>query len=572
MKALKALAWSTAVLAGITAYIAVILASNLSEPRFLWLLSLALLFAVISKLFFNQLAYHRLIDKLRSQWGVKQLDRKHDFSKIRRLLSVFPYSPSTFLVDDRTWQDLDMDHIYRRMDRTITFYGQQRLYQLLRNPLFDNHDLTKRAARIELFQNNPYLREKVQVMLSKIGDDDHTGLVDLLWDPSPIWYSRFHWGLSLMFFIALLSPLIFLVSITHGVLSILAIFIINSFIYYKVHKRISSNFLSIRMLAKLIHWGGKISTVQAPQLNEILIELKTAVNRVHSFLNVTSGIRIGVVNPADPILDALLQYINIYFLLEVKGFYRAVKMINEHRTSFQEIFTIIGEIDACLAVASYRDSLQYCCQPQFVEDELQGCSLYHPLLETPVANTITIGDKGILITGSNMSGKSTFLRTVGLNALCGQTIYTCFAKDYRAPFVKVLTTIGRSDNIIEGKSYYLEEAKSILRIIQATEQDENVKSLVILDEIYRGTNSEERIHAGYNVLKYLAKNNCFVLVATHDLELTQMLEKYYVNYHFREQIGDYGLEFDYRLNPGPSQTRNAIALLKILGYPQEITK
>jgi len=94
---------------------------------------------------------------------------------------------------------------------------------------------------------------------------------------------------------------------------------------------------------------------------------------------------------------------------------------------------------------------------------------------------------------------------------------------------------------------------------------------VILDELYRGTNSEERIFAARRVLEYLIRRNALVLAATHDLELTSLLAKEYTSLHFSERVGALGLEFDYKLKEGPATTRNAVALLRHLGYPKEIT-
>ena len=96
-------------------------------------------------------------------------------------------------------------------------------------------------------------------------------------------------------------------------------------------------------------------------------------------------------------------------------------------------------------------------------------------------------------------------------------------------------------------------------------------TLAIFDELYRGTNSEERIFAARQVLEYLVQRNVLVLAATHDLELTELLQETYDSWHFSEKVGELGLEFDYKLKKGPALTRNAIALLRHLGYPQEIT-
>ena len=110
---------------------------------------------------------------------------------------------------------------------------------------------------------------------------------------------------------------------------------------------------------------------------------------------------------------------------------------------------------------------------------------------------------------------------------------------------------------------------SVLRVIEVV--DDGAATLVIFDELYRGTNSEERIFAAQRVLEYLVRRNALVFVATHDLELTGLLADSYTSFHFSERVGPLGLEFDYKLKEGPATTRNAIALLRYLGYPEEIT-
>ncbi len=126
-------------------------------------------------------------------------------------------------------------------------------------------------------------------------------------------------------------------------------------------------------------------------------------------------------------------YPNIFFLSEVRGFYRSLRLIQRNREALQKLFLTVGEVDALLSVASYRTSLDYFCEPEFTGE--QGFELedaYHPLLAEPVPNSIDLSVRGILISGGSMSGKSTFLRAVGLNVLLAQSIVTCHARVYRA--------------------------------------------------------------------------------------------------------------------------------------------
>ncbi|MGL4452676.1 MAG: MutS-related protein, partial [Sarcina sp.] len=140
---------------------------------------------------------------------------------------------------------------------------------------------------------------------------------------------------------------------------------------------------------------------------------------------------------------------------------------------------------------------------------------------------------------------------------------------YKAPFLNVVTSISPEDDINTGKSYYLAEAESMLRILNAL--DGKYKVFCAIDEIFRGTNPVERIAASEEILKYVQKRNSISIVATHDRELTDILVKTHNFYHFSEKVSESkGLSFDYKLKSGILTTRNAIKLLKFVGYPDEI--
>jgi DNA mismatch repair ATPase MutS len=198
----------------------------------------------------------------------------------------------------------------------------------------------------------------------------------------------------------------------------------------------------------------------------------------------------------------------------------------------------------------------------------------HPLIDEAVPNDISLAaGRGVIVTGSNMSGKSTFLRTVGVNIVLAQTVHTCLTSSYRAPVLDVQSCIGRSDDLLAGKSYYLVEVEQVIARLRASEG--SAQHLFILDELFRGTNAVERIAAGEAVLRELLVANGspkphFVFAATHDAELVGMLDDLYSPFHFADRMSDEGLVFEYRLQPGPATTRNAIALLASRGAPASV--
>jgi DNA mismatch repair ATPase MutS len=173
-----------------------------------------------------------------------------------------------------------------------------------------------------------------------------------------------------------------------------------------------------------------------------------------------------------------------------------------------------------------------------------------------------------------MSGKSTFLRTVGVNAVLAQTIHTCLAGQYRAPVFHVRSYIGRADDLLAGKSYYIVEVEALLELVRAS--GDTAPHLFLLDELFRGTNAVERIAAGEAVLGELlqarkdASKLHIVLAATHDGELVDLVSGTFEAYHFGDSVGPDGLMFDHRLQHGPATTRNAVALLRLHGAPETL--
>ena len=194
--------------------------------------------------------------------------------------------------------------------------------------------------------------------------------------------------------------------------------------------------------------------------------------------------------------------------------------------------------------------------------------MYHPLIRNCVSNSINTEEKSVLLTGSNMSGKTSFIRTLGINAVTGLTLNTCFAKSFLLPRVGISTAIRISDDLLNDKSYYFEEVLTILDMIQAGKSGK--KHLLLLDEIYKGTNTIERISAGKAVLSYLADSGNIVFVSTHDIELADLLSAEYSLYHFSERVNDKSVDFDYKLKKGKLTNRNAIKILAINNYPESV--
>ena len=246
--------------------------------------------------------------------------------------------------------------------------------------------------------------------------------------------------------------------------------------------------------------------------------------------------------------------------------------VRGRQAQVDRLITILGRLDAAVSIASWRRSLPVYCRPVFEEGAAgpEAEAIYHPLLAEPVSNSLRT-DRPVLLTGSNASGKSTFLKAMALGALLGQTLRTVPAASYKADMYQIYSSMALRDDLQGGESYFIVEIRSLKRILDAAEAGGR-PVLCFIDEVLRGTNTVERIAASAEILGHFADRGVTCFAATHDIELTGLLQDRFENYHFQEDIEDGRVVFHYRLLPGPSDTRNAIRLLETLGYDAALTE
>jgi hypothetical protein len=203
-------------------------------------------------------------------------------------------------------------------------------------------------------------------------------------------------------------------------------------------------------------------------------------------------------------------------------------------------------------------------------------SLGHPLLkpESKVCNDFELYEdqRIVILTGSNMAGKSTFLRTVGVNLALAYAGAPVNAASMQTSLFRLFTCIKVSDSVQDGLSYFYAEVKRLQALLAATEVDDELPVLFLIDEIFRGTNSRERLIGSRSYIRSLSQLRTVGLIATHDLELIKLADeiKGVTNYHFREEVLDSRMVFDYRLRRGPCPTTNALKIMRLEGLPVEV--
>ncbi len=199
--------------------------------------------------------------------------------------------------------------------------------------------------------------------------------------------------------------------------------------------------------------------------------------------------------------------------------------------------------------------------------------LGHPLLPTKtcVANDVHLTELGAihLITGSNMSGKSTFLRTIGINLCLAQAGAPVCAGSLEWTWSRLACCIRVDDSLDAGLSFFYAEVKRLKTILTATKEIPAPPVLFLIDEIFKGTNNRERLIGSQAYITELSQGNGFGLVSTHDLELADLerIVPRLINAHFQETVSAGSLEFDYRLRPGPCPTTNALRIMELEGLP-----
>jgi DNA mismatch repair ATPase MutS len=205
---------------------------------------------------------------------------------------------------------------------------------------------------------------------------------------------------------------------------------------------------------------------------------------------------------------------------------------------------------------------------------LEADSVSHPLLPaTAVPNDVRLGGGGphlLLVSGSNMSGKSTLLRTVGLNAVLAQAGAPVRAARFRMSPLRIGATLRIQDSLQAGKSRFFAEITRISEVVLLTDQRRHDRggTLFLFDELLAGTNSHDRLAGATGILTGLLERGAIGLATTHDLALTAMVEGFgdrAVNVHFEDRFEHGTLTFDYRLKPGVVRTSNALALMRAVG-------
>ncbi|MBP3942263.1 DNA mismatch repair protein MutS [Sphingobacteriaceae bacterium WQ 2009] len=307
--------------------------------------------------------------------------------------------------------------------------------------------------------------------------------------------------------------------------------------------------------------------------NQALIQ-RLAVTKEGILLSTAFKSLANLINKLDARNNMLVgSLLNIFLLWDFRQVMAIAKWKEDYQENILEALDVIAEFEALLSLATYRRNHPTWVHPELLDDPLtagiEAADLGHPLLaaENMVVNSYTSSGHTIaLITGSNMAGKSTFLRTVGINAVLAYAGAVVCAQRFRLPIYKLISYMRIKDDLKESTSTFKAELDRMRFILQTVEHEE--ASFFLIDEMLRGTNSVDKYLGSRAIIKKLIQQHGKGMVATHDLQLASLAEEYPTavrNYHFDIQVSEGEMKFDYLLKQGECKVFNASMLLKGIG-------
>ncbi len=501
----------------------------------------------------------RLLAQLREGWGkpgTKDGWLADRYFELARAESVSRY------VDDRTWVDLEFPSVFANMDTTVTQVGRQYLFRQMRTYLDDSQLLLDNYELYETFRANTSLREATLLKLAYLQSDSSASIIDcILGKPLENLKHRY---LIFAWSVASLAALTAVLASTVPGLFLLPFVLVNAVAVLWLAPRLFNDTDTLKACYRLLRVADGLSDLHTDVPIHQLAELRrTRADRVRF----RRALKWFALSQENLVFGSLGIWLNFLCLGELVAYVLTVEKFRKVRGELLSTFDSVGSLDAAIAISSFLERTGTYCKPDTDEGALIDITDgYHPLLADPVPNSVTLRNSSALICGSNMAGKTTFIKMIGTNIVLGQTLGFCLASHATIPRFMVMACI-RSDHSIEsGKSHYFVQIEAVLSFL--SNADSNARQVFVIDELLSGTNTIERIAWAKAILSALSEH-APVLVTTHDVELQTLLSENFDLFHFSEDPDIEGF-FDYKVRKGLCNERNAIRLLDRIGFPEGV--
>ena len=496
-------------------------------------------------------------------WLTKRLPLKVSDSIIRK---VFPIEETH--IDEQTSKDLLLNEYFNRIDKSITRPGRNTLFYLLHAPKKTEKEIADRASFIEMVKGNELFCKGVEKILFRTRDDGEHSVDAIMLNDTTVLLNRFKklflFGLFLL--LVVLIPILLPKVALFSVVAFLIISFINFTRYYKIF------YTYIPSLIKLSnHYKAAKNIMKAAGKHGIehvyMENLSESIKKLEKLMPLIGVLQAGSLLSTDP-FGLLLFWVKTIFCIDLIVYNRVIGIFKDDYGKIAEFYFNYGLIDALLSVKKELESGSCMSRTEFgTENRIELEQVYHPLLDEPVKNDLRIEDN-IILTGSNMSGKSTLLRTIGINCILSQVFGYNYSDSSLMPVLNVKTIINKHDDMKYGESFYYYEASRISKMINRS--GEGI-SLFLVDELLSGTNSIERISASIAIISYLNKiKSIKFVIATHDISIAEKQIDNCECYYLADTIIDNKMTFNYKLKKGIIKTTNAIKMLESVGLPPSI--
>lgn len=482
---------------------------------------------------------------------------------------------AAFHRDESYLLDLDVfghRSIFHLLNRTATELGERRLATLLQAPLKGIEFIeNQQNAVIELAQNPDFRQHFLaQGLRTRVHPPDYARLLSWIDSPSLFLNSSF------IRFVRMAMPVLFVIALIVSILSrnfspFLFMFFANFGVsgWYghritKIHAAISKNVESLGAFAALF----KLVNGEKFQ-SSVLTQIQSETTEAHHQLSKLDTIARFFDQRLNVVVYILLTGSILY---DIQCVFWLEKWKQRNKDRLRQWLSGIGELEMLNSLATFQFNHPNFIMPTVTNGEpfLEATDLAHPLIpeHERVSNDFKIGENKYLyiVTGSNMSGKSTFLRTVGVNMLLARCGAPVCATSFACSPMGIYSSLRQSDSLQDHVSTFYAELRKLQSILQGLEND--ARALVLLDEVLRGTNSDDKLYGSQQLLKRLIDLGCVGLLATHDIELAKMETEYpekLGNLCFESTITGGELLFDYKIREGVAQNRNATFLMQKMG-------
>ena len=475
---------------------------------------------------------------------------------------VYEKKNRTILLDNQTSLDLNRDELFQKVDFTVSAIGKQYLFYRMGAYNNPHPELKEDLDRLE---QDPEAIPVLEKLLAPLDNYESFFLVDLFWNSEAYTqgYQKFGMILSVLGLIGLPLSLFFPSFLPAYILLLLLNTVIymlgkrSNLLYYWELKGLKQ-FVRVCLVA-----FGKDKNLVLSKMETVKCSLYKRIRFWLRFIDSGEDFESSIANEVNSIARSMLEYVKMLFLAEFLAQFFVFSLIRKNNNQFRNAFESLAYQDFLMSILKFRSSLPCFCEPEFDLQNtiLHAEDLFHPLIENFVPQRIHL-NKHTLVFGPNMSGKTTFLRTVGINVILAQSLLTACAKVYKASFFSVISSIQIVDNLMEGESLYLAEVKRLKEILDLTAVPGNF--LILIDEIFKGTNNEERLAAATAYLEYLSEQGKSIsLTTTHQTDLIKMLNRKFMLLNMKQN--------SFELNGDFVQIQNGIKLLEDNDYPKEIT-